>query len=138
DPARHPAGDGLAAGGTRGASGSAGSSGSSATTPDQRNCARAATGQDQRNATGDLERGEVMNEWKQFCRAIESKVARRQFGNAVGMASRSAVFEMSGQQFVQAIKFEPETEAPVPPLPFPNMCIVKPGAVNLITSPVMD
>jgi hypothetical protein len=81
-----------------------------------------------------------MGIWKDFCRAIESKIVRRHFGDLVPLVNTSAVFEFSAEQISQAQAYQPAStdDLPVPPFPFPRMCCVGPGGVILLQSPSMD
>lgn len=81
-----------------------------------------------------------MGVWKDFCRLIESKPVRRHFGDLVPLVERCAIFEFTAEQIDKADRFvEPVSELePVPPFPFPQMCLLGPGGVLILKSPEMD
>lgn len=85
-----------------------------------------------------------MNVWKEFCRHVESKLSRRHFGDLVSVIERCAIFEFTDEQIDEAQEHEPadlsseDEEHPIPPFPFPQMCMVGSGGVIVLQSPVMD
>ena len=87
--------------------------------------------------------GNPLNVWKQFCRKIESKEIVRNFGNMVPMIDQCALFEFTDEQIHNAQMHVPEdlTEDehyPIPPFPFPSMCMVGSGGVIVLHSPLMN
>lgn len=85
-----------------------------------------------------------MKVWKQFCRMIEGKKAVRHFGDLTPMIERCAVFEFTDEQIQNARMHVPadlsvdDEHYPIPPFPFPQMCMVGSGGVIVLQSPVMD
>lgn len=79
-----------------------------------------------------------MSTWKDFCRAVESKVVRRHFGDLVSVVNTSAVFEFTDEQLAAAAEHRAgPSDDPIPPFPFPRICCVGSGGVVLLQEPSM-
>jgi hypothetical protein len=84
-----------------------------------------------------------VNVWKEFCRHVESKISRRHFDGLADIIEQCAIFEFTDEQIHEAREHKPadlsaEEEHPIPPFPFPQMCMVGSGGVIVLQSPMMD
>jgi len=84
-----------------------------------------------------------MSVWKQFCRLVESKLCRRHFGDLASKIDQCALFEFTNEQIHEAQEHRPvdltsEEDYPIPPFPFPQMCMIGSAGCIVLESPVMD
>lgn len=85
-----------------------------------------------------------MSVWKDFCRKVESKGFVRQFGDLVPIIDRCALFEFSEEQMENAQMHVPadlskdDGDYPIPPFPFPSLCITSSEQVLVLHSPSMN
>ena len=82
-----------------------------------------------------------MSIWKQFCRAIESKQTIKHLGNLVPEIDRHSIFEFTEEQSIKSQEYDItklSEEYPVPPFPFPKVCIVHHDGVIALREPYFD
>lgn len=80
--------------------------------------------------------------WKTFCRFVEGKHVRA-FGDLAAVVERCALFEFTDEQVEKAMAHRPsdlsrDEPYPIPPFPFPEMCIVCRSHIVVLQSPVME
>lgn len=79
--------------------------------------------------------------WKRFCRLAEGKRAKP-FGDLAAALDRCALFEFGDEQLDAAGTHHPspsaDDDSPIPPFPFPELCVLSPWHATLLRSPVMD
>jgi len=78
-----------------------------------------------------------------MCRFVEDKRTIRVFGDLADLIDTCAIFEFTDEQIRRARDMSPadltvDHPHPIPPFPFPRMCMVGSGGIIVLQQPLMD
>lgn len=84
-----------------------------------------------------------MGIWKDFCRSLEHKKVQKHIGNLVPEINLHSLFEFTKEQSdlskeCNPADFAEDEDHPLPPFPFPKVCIVHHDGVIALREPYMD